>query len=194
MLTFTDTARQRVAHFLEVQKDQEVSALRIAGDRSSQRLWLVKPGDREETDAVFRIDAFDVFMDPLSADKLHGATVDFVDGVMQSGFRVFFPSPRWDDPLTQRVQDVIDSVINPGVAAHSGNVTLRGVEDGVAVITFGGGCQGCGAADVTLKGGVERILKQHVPEITAVRDGTDHAAGESPYYVSTEGDAESPLA
>jgi Fe/S biogenesis protein NfuA len=193
MLTFTDTARRRVAHFLELQKDQQVSALRIAGDRSRQRLWLVKPEDREATDSVFRVDDFDVYLDPLSADKLQGATVDFVDGVMQSGFRVFFPSPRWDDPLAQRVQDVIDTVINPGVAAHSGNVTLTGVEDGVAVIAFGGGCQGCGAADVTLKGGVERILKQHVPEIVAVRDATDHAAGENPYYVATDGDVESPL-
>jgi Fe/S biogenesis protein NfuA len=193
MLTFTDTARKRVAHFLEMQKDQEVSALRIAGDRTSQRLWLVKPSDREETDAVFRVDDFEVFLDPLTSDRLSGATVDFVEGVMQSGFRVFFPSPSWSDPLAQRVQEVIDTVINPGVAAHSGNVSLEGVEDGVAYISFGGGCQGCGAADLTLKGGVERILTQHVPEITAVRDSTDHAAGTSPYYVSTDGATESPL-
>ena len=193
MLNFTDTARKRVAHFLDLQKEQEVSALRIAGDRSSQRLWLVKPSDREATDDVFQVDDFEVYLDPLSSDRLAGATVDFVEGVMQSGFRVFFPSPSWSDPLAQRVQDVIDTVINPGVAAHSGNVTLEGVEDGVAIIAFGGGCQGCGAADVTLKGGVERILKQHVPEIVEVRDGTDHAAGENPFYVSTDGAKESPL-
>jgi len=193
MLTFTDTARKRVAHFLEMQHDQEVSALRIAGDGASQRLWLVKESDREDTDTVFRVDAFDVYLDPLSAERLTGATVDFVDGVMQSGFRVFFPSPQWDDPLAQRVQNVIDTVINPGIAAHSGNVALEGVEGGVATISFGGGCQGCGAADVTLKGGVERLIKQHVPEITAVRDGTDHAAGSNPFYVSTDGASESPL-
>ncbi len=193
MLTFTDSARKRVAHFLEMQQDQQVSALRIAGDRTSQRLWLVKPSDREETDAVFRVDAFDVYLDPLTSDRLSGATVDFVEGAMQSGFRVFFPSPSWDDPLAQKVQDVIDTVINPGVAAHSGNVSLESVDGGVAYISFGGGCQGCGAADVTLKSGVERILKQHVPEITAVRDGTDHAAGTNPFYVSTDGAKESPL-
>jgi Fe/S biogenesis protein NfuA len=193
MLTFTDSARKRVAHFLDMQQDQQVSALRIAGDRTSQRLWLVKPSDREETDAVFRVDAFDVYLDPLTSDRLSGATVDFVEGAMQSGFRVFFPSPSWDDPLAQKVQDVIDTVINPGVAAHSGNVSLESVDGGVAYIAFGGGCQGCGAADVTLKGGVERILKQHVPEITAVRDATDHAAGTNPFYVSTDGAKESPL-
>lgn len=193
MLNFTDTARKRVAHFLEAQKDQGVSALRIAGDRSSQRLWLVKDSDRETTDDVFRVDGFDVYLDPLSSQSLAGATVDFVDGVLQSGFRVFFPSPSWSDPLAQRVQDVIDTVINPGVAAHSGNVTLEGVEDNVAIITFGGGCQGCGAADVTLKSGVERILKQHIPQLVAVRDGTDHAAGTHPFYVSTDGAKESPL-
>ena len=122
-----------------------------------------------------------------------GATVDFVDGVMQSGFRLFFEGTTWDDPVAQKVQDVIDRQINPGVASHGGAVTLDGVKDGVALIRFGGGCHGCGAADVTLKQGIDRMLRENVPEIVGVQDVTDHTTGENPYYAREE-NASSPLA
>ena len=101
---------------------------------------------------------------------------------MQSGFRVFHPSPSWDNPLAQKVQDVLDQHINPGVAGHGGSVTLERVEGDTAFITLGGGCQGCGAADVTLRHGIERMIREHVPEIRSIVDATDHAAGENPYY------------
>ena len=61
----------------------------------------------------------------MSHKQLGGATVDFVDDVMQSGFRVFWPSPKWDDPIAQRVQDVLDQQVNPGVASHGGHVALE---------------------------------------------------------------------
>ncbi len=194
MLNFTDTARERIAHFLEAQREAEVSALRIAGNRGEQRLWLVKATDRQEGDEVQSIDAFSVYIDPMSARALDGGTVDFVEGVMQSGFRIFFTSATWSDPLAQRVQDVIDTVVNPGVAGHGGTVSLDRVEDGVAYISFGGGCQGCGAADVTLKQGIDRILREHVPEIRGVADATNHDEGQNPYYARATGDTESPLA
>ncbi len=193
MLTFTDAAKERVLRFLELQQAQGVSALRIAGNRADHKLWLVRAADRQETDRVFDAGGFEVFLDPMSAANLEGATVDFVEGVMQSGFRVFFPSPSWDDPLAQRVQDVIDTVINPGVAGHGGSVTLHKVENATAFIGFGGGCQGCGAADVTLKQGIERLIREHVPEISRVADLTDHDAGENPYYQRDDAAAESPL-
>ena len=193
MISFTDTARDRVLHFIEAQRSQGVTALRIAGNRAEQRLWLVKPDDKRDDDQVQTEEGFEVYLDRLSAGQLDGATVDFVDGVMQSGFRLFFAGSTWDDPLAQKVQDVIDKQVNPGVASHGGAVTLEGVEDGVALIRFGGGCHGCGAADVTLKQGIDRMLREAVPEITGVRDVTDHATGENPYYARQEG-ASSPLA
>jgi len=194
MLTFTDTAKDRVLRFLDAQKAQGVSALRVAGTRAEPKLWLVRDDDRQEGDEAFDGGGFDVLIDPMSARQLEGATVDFVDGVMQSGFRVFFESPSWDDPVAQRVQDVLDTMVNPGVASHGGSVELEGVEDGTAIIRFGGGCQGCGAADVTLKHGVERMIREQVPEIAAIVDATDHAAGENPYYAPDAGDGDSPLA
>ncbi|HLR46135.1 MAG TPA: NifU family protein [Deinococcales bacterium] len=191
-LNFTDTARERILHFLEAQKDQGVSALRLAGTRAEQKLWLVKPDDRQETDRIFDAGGFEVFADPASADNFDGAVVDFVQGLMQSGFRVYHPSPSWDDPMEQKVQDVLDTVINPGVASHGGVVELDGVKDGIAVIRFGGGCQGCAASTVTLKHGVERTLLDSVEGLQGVQDATDHASGTNPYYASS-GSGSSPF-
>src|SRR5690606_12614860 len=123
MLTFTDLAKQRVLKFIQAQSGQGVGAVRIAGTKAEQRLWLVKPSDRQANDKVQDEGSFEVYLDPLSAGQLEGAVVDFVEGVMQSGFRVFFETPKWDDPLAQKVQDVLDRQINPGVASHGGNVS-----------------------------------------------------------------------
>lgn len=196
MLEFTDTARQRIIDFLDKQRAQGVTALRVAGTRAEHKLWLVKDSDRDDADRVFDGGGFDVYLDPLTARSLDGATVDFVEGVMQSGFRVVFPSVRWDDPVAQRVQDVLDTMVNPGVAGHGGSVSLVRVDGDAAVIRLHGGCQGCGAADVTLKQGIERMITTNVPEIARVRDATDHDAGENPYYARDDerADAESPLA
>lgn len=194
MLNFTDSAAARVRDFLQKQSGQGVSALRVAGTRKEHKLWLVKESDQQEGDRILQLEGFDVYVDPMTVKHLDGATVDFVDGVMQSGFRVFFPSPTWDDPLAQRVQDVLDVEVNPGVAGHGGSVSLVKVDGDVAVIQLHGGCQGCGAADITLKQGIERMIKGAVPEIKAVQDATDHAAGKNPYYLPSDTIAESPIA
>ena len=73
--------------------------------------------------------------------------------------------------------------INPGLAAHGGQVTLvEIVEESVAVLQFGGGCQGCAAVDITLKQGVEKSLVERIPELTEIRDVTDHTMRENAYY------------
>ena len=84
--------------------------------------------------------------------------------------------------LKTRVQELIDSMINPAVAGHGGYVELIDVQDNRVYLQMGGGCQGCGAADVTLKSGIERLIKEEIPEIAEVLDTTDHAAGNNPYY------------
>lgn len=197
MLNFTETAKERVARFLALQEGQGVRALRVAGGRSEQKLWLVKPDDRRPDDVTFNVGeaehAFEVFIDPRSAEQLEGATVDFIDEVIESGFRVFYPSPAWDSPVAQRVQEVLDRSVNPGVASHGGRVSLAKVEGDTAYVLLGGGCQGCGAADVTLRQGIEEAILGAVPEIKRVLDATDHASGENPYYAPSE-TGDSPLA
>jgi Fe-S cluster biogenesis protein NfuA len=85
-----------------------------------------------------------------------------------------------------RVQQVLDEMINPGVAAHGGFVELLDVQDDNVFIRMGGGCQGCGAADVTLKMGVERLIRERVPQVREIFDTTDHASGMNPYYAPSK--------
>ena len=86
------------------------------------------------------------------------------------------------EDLKTRVQELIESMINPAVAGHGGFVELVDVQDNRVYLQMGGGCQGCGAADVTLKQGIERLIKEEIPEIAEVLDATDHSAGSNPYY------------
>jgi Fe-S cluster biogenesis protein NfuA len=88
------------------------------------------------------------------------------------------------EELRDRVQSVLDSDINLGVASHGGVVQLIDVRDNNVFIQMGGGCQGCGQANVTLKHGVETAIRRMVPEVGAIYDTTDHAAGRNPYYAS----------
>lgn len=82
----------------------------------------------------------------------------------------------------QKVQYLIDTQINPGVAEHGGSVQVVDVRDGGVYLKLHGGCQGCGAADFTLKQGIETIVKRAVPEIDRIIDLTNHGAGMNPYY------------
>ena len=81
-----------------------------------------------------------------------------------------------------RVRQVLDEQVNPMVASHGGVVSLSRIENGEVFLRFGGGCQGCGMVDVTLKQGVEVMMKERVPDIVAIHDATDHDSGSNPYY------------
>ena len=86
------------------------------------------------------------------------------------------------DDLRARVEEVLRNEINPAVASHGGMVDLINVEGNRVFLRMGGGCQGCGQAAATLKFGVEQAIRASVPEVGDIIDGTDHAAGASPYY------------
>ena len=88
--------------------------------------------------------------------------------------------------IREKVQYILDTSINPGVAAHGGVITLLDVQGKRVFIQMGGGCQGCGMADVTLKQGVERMIREAVPEVEEVLDATDHAEGNNPYYAPSK--------
>ena len=85
-----------------------------------------------------------------------------------------------------RVQQVLDEMINPGVASHGGFVELLDVQDDNVFIRMGGGCQGCGAADMTLKMGIERLIRDNVPQVREIFDSTDHASGQNPFYAPSK--------
>ena len=186
MITITDIATQRIHGYLEAEGRPNL-ALRFGVQGRGPggflyRLAFVEAQDRVPSDTVVEAGPFQVFIDAGSVPQLTGATIDFVDGERESGFRIENPNPLWADPIASAVQKVLDQEINPAVDAHGGWVTLLDVKDSVAYVQFGGGCQGCGMADVTLKQGVDVRIKELVPQIRAVVDTTDHAGGTNPYY------------
>lgn len=196
MLTVSDLAKQKILALLESEARKDL-ALRVAiqghgpgGFRYDLR--FVGQEEKQTEDTVVDAGGFQVFIDSESAPNLTGATVDFTEGLYESGFKIENPNSVWTDPRAKAVQQVIDTRINPGVAMHGGHVRLLDVKDDVAYIALGGGCQGCGMADVTLKQGIEVLIKEAVPEIRQVVDTTDHAGGTNPYYQPSKG-GHSPL-
>ena len=91
-----------------------------------------------------------------------------------------------DEALYGRVADLFEAEINPAIARHGGFVELLDVQDGVVMLRMGGGCQGCGMADVTLRQGIETALRQRVPEVAGIVDITDHSAGTNPYVTASK--------
>lgn len=94
-------------------------------------------------------------------------------------FRRKLPS---ENELRKRVQQVLDQEINPAVAMHGGYIDLIDVKSNSVYIQLQGGCQGCGAAPITLKQGIEKSIRREVPEVGEILDTTDHASGRNPYY------------
>jgi Fe-S cluster biogenesis protein NfuA len=93
------------------------------------------------------------------------------------------------DAIRKKVQEILDAQINPAVAMHGGFIELLDVIDNNVYIRMGGGCQGCGMADVTLKAGVEELIRENIPEVGQILDTTDHASGMNPYYAPSKGAA-----
>ena len=146
---------------------------------------FVEPGAGLPDDTVVDAGGFLLHVDAQSAPYLEDATLDYVEGLMESGFKVDAPNagpPRPSGPVAEAVQKVIDERINPGVAGHGGWVSLVGVRDDTAYVRLGGGCQCCGMVDVTLKQGIEVMIREAVPQISRILDVTDHAGGKNPYY------------
>lgn len=105
---------------------------------------------------------------------------------LRSGMPVLDPDYQdgipGEEEIRQQLQKVIDEEINPGIASHSGVITLNRVVGNTVYITMGGGCQGCAASTITLRSGVEGAFRKEVPSLGAVLDETDHMAGENPFF------------
>ncbi len=143
----------------------------------------------EANDTEIKFDLFSAFVDELSLPFLTDAQIDFVTDKMGSQLTLKAPNAKVrkvadDAPLMERVDYVIQTQVNPQLAGHGGHISLIEItEDGIAVIQFGGGCNGCSMVDVTLKEGIEKeLLDQFEGELNAVRDVTEHARGDHSYY------------
>lgn len=137
-------------------------------------------------DQVIVADGLTIYVDPRSWDRFKDGTIDYVETKEFAGFHFENPNapsgPKDDAPLAERVQWILDTEINPGVAAHGGSVSLVEVQDNNVLLRFGGGCHGCSSSSATLKFGIERSLREKFPDLGEIIDVTDHATGENPYF------------
>lgn len=142
----------------------------------------------EKGDKKLDFKPFNVYVDEESIPYLEEAEIDYQSDDMGGQLTLKAPNAKArkvadDAPAPDRIRYIIESEINPQLANHGGQVSLAEfTQDGIAVLQFGGGCQGCGMADVTLKDGIEKTLMEKVPELKGVKDVTEHTLGENPYY------------
>ena len=197
MLELTPIAREKIQVALE-RANPPRDRLRIEARPGragfEYRLAAVADDELAKDDLVQDEGSFRIVLDSESASWLRGARLDYRETLLETGFRFENPNPPPSPTIpsgaradltgttAEKIRRLLDTEINPAVAAHGGRVELAGVEDGVVYLSFGGGCHGCGLVDVTLKQGIETRLKELLPEIERVVDTTDHAAGTNPFY------------
>ena len=189
MLTITDQAQKKIVELMEKSpnpvKGLRVGAASVSPLKVNYRMAFIGEDHEDDGDIVVEFDGFRVFIDAESSATVDEATVDYVEGLMGSGFKIERPRvlPEGvDGDLVDRVQSVLDEQINPSVAGHGGRVSLIDLKEKTVFLQLEGGCQGCGMADVTLKQGIEVMIKEAIPEIEEIYDVTDHANGKNPYY------------
>ena len=128
------------------------------------------------------LEKFQVFVAKEAIPYLEGTEVDLNEKGELEAFNPSMSITEISGSVEEQIQHVLEEEVNPMVASHGGVVSLLEVKDHNAYLEFGGGCQGCGMIDVTLKQGVEVMIKAQIPEIEAIYDVTDHAGGTNPYY------------
>ena len=202
-LDMTNAAYDKVMGFLLQVPEPERQAMWLEVTGTSGNQWTcglsLKPLDAAAPhDAIIRHRDLSIVIPECDFDKVRGATIDWLeDPFGTSGLRVDnpnTPSPTIRVPapgdlsgdVAQRVVQVLAQQVNPSIAAHGGRAVLVAVEDGTAYLKLSGGCQGCAVATVTLSQGIEKTIRQAVPEITSVVDVTDHQRGTNPYYRAAE--------
>ena len=192
MITITESAQEYLAELLKKQ-DCEGIAVRIfildAGTPKAETcISFCRPGEAQEGDELRPYDAFNTYIEQRSIPFLKDAVVNYSKDAMGGQLTIKAPNSRLpqiqeDSPIEDRVNYVLYNEINPSLAAHGGVVSLEEIYEGnVAVLKFGGGCQGCGMVDLTLKEGVEKTLLEQIPQLTEVRDITDHTQRENAYF------------
>ena len=186
-IRFSEVAREKLMEVL-TGYPEEVAGLRLkingrTSDGFEHVLTIVEKGYEPEGDAQIEYPDFRLYVEGGRLDDLKGTSIHYeFKGPNVSGLEFDNPNPVWRDPIAQEIQRIFDEQVNPQIAAHGGYVQLLEVQGSKAYIEMGGGCQGCGMANVTLKQGVEVAVKEQLPEIDELIDVTDHQSGDNPYY------------
>ncbi|WMQ74178.1 MAG: Fe/S biogenesis protein NfuA [Sodalis sp.] len=191
MIRITDAAQEHFANLLSNQEPgTQIRVFVISPDTPNAECGVSYcPTDAvKSTDMELKFDKISAYVDELSAPYLEDAEIDFVTDKLGSQLTLKAPNVKIrkvndEAPLIERVEYLLQSQINPQLAGHGGQVTLIKItDDMLAILQFGGGCNGCSMVDYTLKEGIEKELLEKFPELKGVRDLTEHQRGKHSYY------------
>jgi len=192
MIEITPVAQAHFAKLLAPQKEGtniRVFVINPGTPKAECGVSYCPPEAVEASDTRLNFESFDALIDEVSLPFLEDAFVDLVEEEAGTQLTLKAPNAKMrkvkdDAPLLERVEYVIQVQINPQLASHGGFIKLIEItEDNVAVIEFGGGCNGCSQVDLTLKEGIEKeLLEEFSGQLNAVRDVTEHAQGDHSFY------------
>ena len=202
-----DIGEQAIGKILEIKEqepgDNEYALfLQIDGVQGNQYTYDLSFLDLEHAksdDKRVEFGSLTVIIASKDLDKFNNAKLELSDDPTEPGLTMDNPNtpspeifgnpdemPELTGELAEKVQTVLESQINPAIASHGGVAQLVGVEGQDIYLKLGGGCQGCGMAQVTLTQGIETSLRDAIPEIGNIIDATDHASGDNPYFESAK--------
>ena len=188
-ITVTQGAQEYLNNLLEDNTNIKLTIDNVGSPRAETVLQYCKEGEEEDLTSL-DLQGFKLFYNELHEKYLKDTTIDY--DVERFGGQLTIKAPNTKTPIIdenssieERINAVIINEVNPGLAAHGGMVDLVEFKEGKAILKFGGGCQGCGMVDLTLADGVEKLLKERIPEITEVSDMTDHSFTDNAYYNPT---------
>ena len=191
---------------IEITKSAEEYLFKLIKDKNevdlSIRIFITDPGTpKAETclaycnpdeiitdDIIINLESITVYIEKRSLPFLKDTIVNFDKDNFGGQLTIKAPNARLpniskDSSIEDKINYVIYNEINPMLESHGGDVSLIEFNDkGIAILQFGGGCQGCGMVDLTLKEGIEKSLVEQIPEVVGVKDVTDHTIDENAYY------------
>ena len=192
IINITKSAEEYLAKLLNDKNESDLSVRIFISDPGTPKaetcLAYCKPEEAGQDDEIIKLDLITVNVEKRSIPFLVAAEVNFDNDTFGGQLTIKAPNARLpnispDSPPEDRINYVIYNEINPMLESHGGEVSLvKFTDKGEAILQFGGGCQGCGMVDVTLKDGIEKTLLEQIPELTSVMDSTDHSIDDNAFY------------
>ena len=192
IIKITKSAEEYLSQLIHDKNETDLSIRIFIADPGTPKaetcLAYCKPDEAMPDDMILNLDLITVNLEKRSIPFLKDAEVNFDNDTFGGQLTIKAPNARLpnispDSPVEDRINYVIYNEINPMLESHGGEVSLVEFNNkNEAVLQFGGGCQGCGMVDVTLKDGIEKTLIEQIPEVKAVKDLTDHSIDDNAYY------------
>ena len=192
IINITKSAEEYLAKLIQDKNETDLSIRIFISDPGTPKaetcLAYCKPDEAMPDDMILNLDLINVNIEKRSIPFLKDCEVNFDNDTFGGQLTIKAPNARLpnispDSSVEDRINYVIYNEINPMLESHGGEVSLVEFNDkNIAVLQFGGGCQGCGMVDVTLKDGIEKTLIDQITEVKAVKDLTEHSINDNAYY------------